>query len=337
MIRPGQRNLITDVEGLRVGNAQDETVRTGVTVVLPDDRVVAGVDVRGGGPGTRETDILDPTCMVDRVDAIVLGGGSAFGLDAAGGAVSWLAGQGRGLAVRGTKVPIVPAAILIDLLNGGDKDWGDEPPYRDLAVHACEGAALDLKLGNAGAGFGAHAMAGRLKGGLGSASAVTEDGLSVGALVAANTYGSVTMPGQPTFWAWALEQNGEFGGLPPPTEAVAAEDLDYRLRAPLAGQTTLAVVATDVALDSAQARRVAIMAHDGIARAIRPVHSPFDGDTVFCLSTAKQRLKDEALSLARIGMIAADCVSRAIARAIYNAESLGELPSYRETFGAAKS
>ncbi len=335
MIRPGQRNLITDVEGLRVGNAQDETVRTGVTVVLPDDRVVAGVDVRGGAPVTRGTDILDPTW--DRVDAIVLGGGSAFGLDAAGGAVSWLAGQGRGFAVRGTKVPIVPAAILIDLLNGGDKDWGDRPPYRDLAVHACEGAALDLNLGNAGAGFGAAAMAGRLKGGLGSASAVTEDGLTVGALVAANPFGAVTMPGRATFWAWALEQDGEFGNVPPPAEPVPAEDLDYKLRAALGGQSTLAVVATDATLDSAQARRIAIMAHDGIARAIRPVHSPFDGDTVFCLSTAKQRLKDEALSLARIGMIAADCVSRAIARAIYNAESLGELPSYRETFGAAKS
>ncbi len=332
MSRPGKRNLITDVAGLRVGNAQDPVVRTGVTVILPDERVVAGVDVRGGAPATRETDLLDPTCQVDKVDAIVLSGGSAFGLDAAGGAVNWLAGQGRGFDVRGTKVPIVPAAILLDLLNGGDKDWGDTPPYRDLAVRACEGAALDLKLGNAGAGFGAHASAGRLKGGLGSASAVTEDGISVGAIVATNPFGSVTLPGQATFWAWALEQEGEFGGLPPPSHRVPAEDLDYRLPAPPGGQSTLAVVATDVALDSPQAKRIAMTAQDGLARAIRPVHTSFDGDAVFCLSTAKQPLQDEALSLARIGMIAADCVARSIARAIYNAESLGKLKSYRETY-----
>ncbi len=332
MIRPGQRNLITDVPGILVGNAHDVEVRSGVTVILPDDRAVAGVDVRGGAPGTRETDLLDPTCLVDKVDAIVLSGGSTFGLDAAGGAVNWLASQGRGFDVRGIKVPIVPATILIDLLNGGNKDWDSLPPYRDLAIRACEAAAKEMNLGNSGAGFGAAAMAGRLKGGLGSASAVTEDGISVGAIVAANPYGSATMPGQPAFWAWALEQDGEFGGLPPPSRPVVAEELDYRIDAPLGGQSTLAVVATDVALDSAQAKRIAITAHDGLARAIRPVHTSFDGDTVFCLSTAKQSLQDGARSLVRISTMAADCVARAVARAIYNAESLGKLKSYRETY-----
>ena len=330
MSRSGKRNLITDVPGLGVGNAHDAVVRTGVTVILPDERAVAGVDVRGGAPATRETDLLDPTCLVDKVDAIVLTGGSGFGLDAAGGAVNWLAGQGRGFPVRDAVVPIVPAAALIDLLNGGDKNWGDTPPYRGLAVQACERAAAEFALGNAGAGFGAVCMAGRLKSGLGSASTVTKDGVTVGAVVAANPFGMVTVPGQSAFWAWALEVDGEFGGLAPPTKPQPA-DLDYDVRGHLAGQTTLAVVATDAELSVAQATRIAIMGHDGIARAIRPIHTPFDGDTVFCLSTARRPLGDIA-ALSQIGMAAADCISRAIARAVYEAESLGGLKSYRETY-----
>ncbi len=330
MSRPGKRNLITDVAGLRVGNAHDANARTGVTVILPGERAVAGVDVRGGAPATRETDLLDPTCLVGKVDAIVLSGGSTFGLDAAGGAVNWLAGQGRGFPVRDTVVPIVPAAALFDIVNGGDKDWGDQPPYRGLAVQACGSAAAEFALGNAGAGFGAVCMAGRLKSGLGSASAVTKDGITVGAIVAVNPFGMVTVPGQSAFWAWALEEDGEFGGLPPPEKPESA-DLDYEMWGHLAGQTTLAVVATDVDLNEAQAKRIAIMGHDGIARAVRPVHTPFDGDTVFCLSTAKRPLEDAAI-LVQIGMIAADCISRAIARAVYEAESLGGLKSYRETY-----
>ncbi|MCH8182726.1 MAG: P1 family peptidase [Proteobacteria bacterium] len=329
MSRPGKRNLITDVAGLRVGNAQDAAVRTGVTVILPGERAVVGVDVRGGAPATRETDLLDPTCLIDKVDAIVLTGGSSFGLDAAGGAVGWLAGRGRGFPVRDTVVPIVPAAALFDIVNGGDKNWGDNPPYRGLAAQACESAATDFALGNAGAGFGAVCMAGRLKSGLGSASTVMKDGVTVGAVVAANPFGMVTVPGQSAFWAWALEQDGEFGGLPPPTKPEPA-DLEYDVRGHLAGQTTLAVVATDAELSGAQARRIAIMGHDGIARAVRPVHTPFDGDTVFCLSTAKRPLGDDA-ALSQIGMAAADCISRAIARAVYEAESLGGLKGYRET------
>lgn len=333
MSRPGKRNLITDVDGLRVGNAQDEAVRSGVTVILPDERVVAGVDVRGGAPATRETDLLDPTCLVDKVDAIVLTGGSGFGLESAGGAINWLAARGRGFPVRDAVVPIVPAAALFDIVNGGDKNWGDNPPYRGLAAQACENASAEFSLGNAGAGFGAVCMAGRLKSGLGSASTVTKDGITVGAIVAANPFGMVTVPGQSAFWAWALEQNGEFGGLPPPSKP-PADDLDYDVRGHLAGQTTLAVVATDAELSEAQATRVAIMGHDGIARAVRPVHTPFDGDTVFCLSTAKRPLADAAV-LSQIGMAAGDCISRAIARAVYEAESLSGLKSYRETYGVS--
>ncbi|HEY0418714.1 MAG TPA: P1 family peptidase, partial [Acetobacteraceae bacterium] len=208
--RPGPRNLITDIVGIAVGNADDAAVRSGVTVVLPEARAVAAVDVRGGGPGTRETDALGPTCLVESVDAIVLSGGSAFGLDAAAGAMAWLAVRGRGFAVGPAVVPIVPAAVLFDLGNGGDKHWGDRPPYRDLALAACAAAGRDFALGNAGAGSGAKA--GDLKGGLGSVSAVTDDGFQVGALVAANPLGSVVMPGDGAFWAWALERNGEFGG-----------------------------------------------------------------------------------------------------------------------------
>ena len=219
-IRPGPRNLITDVPGIAVGNAEDRRAWTGVTVVLPDRAVVAAVDVRGGGPGTRETTAMDASSGVPTVDAIVLSGGSAFGLDAAQGAMDWLAARGRGVAVGSARVPIVPAAILFDLLNGGDKGWATLP-YRALALAACEGAGPDFALGNAGAGHGAKA--GPLKGGLGSVSAVMPDGATIGALVAANPVGSVVMPGTGTFWAWAFEQAGELGGQRPPTAPVTMD------------------------------------------------------------------------------------------------------------------
>jgi L-aminopeptidase/D-esterase-like protein len=331
MIRPGPRNLISDVDGILVGNAEDEAVRSGVTVVLPEAPATAAGDVRGGAPGTRELGTLDPTTLTSRVDAICVAGGSAFGLDAAGGVMAWLAEQGRGFPVGPARVPIIPAAILFDLLNGGDKAWGLEPPYRRLGLAACEAAAAEFALGNAGAGLGAHA--GPLKGGLGSASAVDDEGLQVGALVAVNSFGSVTMPGSPVFWAWALEQQGEFGGRPPPAPE-ADLDLDYPIQTLMGANTTIAVVATNLALDKAQATRVAIMAQDGIARAIRPVHSPFDGDTVFTLSTGHLPAAEPiAATLARVGTIAADCVTRAVARGIYAAETLGDLPSYRSIHG----
>ena len=214
MIRPGPRNLITDVPGIKVGNAADAEALTGVTVVLPDRAAVAAVDVRGGAPGTHETDALDPTSLVEHADAILLSGGSAFGLDAVSGAMAWLPSRGRGFKVGDVRVPIVPAAILFDLENGGNKDWGDRPLYRDLGLAACDAAAVGFALGNAGAGMGA--TAGALKGGLGSASAMDDKGLVVGALAAVNPVGSVVMPGQSTMWAWMLEQDGELGGQKPP-------------------------------------------------------------------------------------------------------------------------
>jgi len=338
MIRRGPRNLITDVPGIAVGNAEDARVRSGVTVVLPDAPAVAAIDVRGGAPGTRESDALDPRCLVDRVDAIALSGGAAFGLDAASGVMSWLRRRGRGFKVAEAVVPIVPAAVVFDLTNGGDKDWSDEAPYRALGLRATEAASTAFALGNAGAGLGTHA--GPLKGGLGSASALYEpqartggDGYTVGALAVVNCFGSVLMPESATFWAWALEQDDELGGQMPPRGAVAPGQLDCTFDSPIGGNTTLAVVATDAALSKAEAGRVAIMAHDGFARAIRPVHTPFDGDSVFVLSTGRRRLANPVADIARIGMMAADSVARAIARGVYEAETLGTLPGYRVLHG----
>lgn len=325
MQHPGSSNLISDVDGIRVGNAEDHRAGTGVTVVLPDRPATAAVDVRGGAPGTRETDALDPACLVDRVDAVVLSGGSAFGLDAASGAMAWLRERGRGFAVGGARVPVVPAAILFDLLNGGDKEWGSTPPYRRLARAACDNAAAGFPLGNVGAGVGA--VAGDLKGGLGSASSVSPDGLRVGALAAANPYGSAVMPGSDAFWAWPFERDGEFGGGRPDGPP-AGGDFEVSGGPGAGANTTIAVVATNASLDVAQARRVAIMAHDGIARAVRPAHTPFDGDTVFALATGGGP-HEGAARVAEIGMRAADCLSRAIARGVYAAETLGGVPDYR--------
>jgi L-aminopeptidase/D-esterase-like protein len=328
MIGPGPRNLITDVDGILVGNAEDFSARTGVTVVFPVEPAVAAVDVRGGAPGTRETDLLDPACLVERVDAICLSGGSAFGLDAASGVMAHLVSIGRGFPVRGFRVPIVPAAILFDLANGGDKEWGEEPPYRALGRRAAAACGHDFRLGNSGAGMGA--VAGALKGGLGSASAAA-GAYTVGALIAANCVGSVTLPGQAAFWAGPLQQGGEFGGPRPVLPAPL--DLDLPPDTKLAGHTAIGVVATDAALTKAEARRVAIMAHDGLARAVRPSHTPFDGDTVFVVATGRRPLPEpRARELARLGSLAADCLARAVARAVYAAESLGAARSWRDTY-----
>ena len=325
------RNLITDVDGLLVGNAGDDALMTGVTVVLPEAPTVASVDVRGGAPGTRETDLLDPSARVDRIDAVVLSGGSAFGLDAAAGAMAWLAERGRGVAVGDAVVPIVPAAILFDLRGGIARRWGDTPPYRALARRAVETAAQDFPLGNVGAGLGAKA--GRLKGGLGSASAIAPTGETVGALVAANPWGSVVMPGSPCFWAWALEQDGELGGQPrPDTATIDLADLSDCAPVRIDTNTTIAVVATDASLTKADCRRLAIMAQAGLARAIRPVHTLFDGDTVFALATARRGAVDPA-GLVRLGALAADCLARAVARAVFEARSAGGFVSYQERHG----
>ncbi|MCQ8280012.1 P1 family peptidase [Acetobacteraceae bacterium KSS8] len=321
---PGPRNLITDVDGLSVGLAQDSTVRSGVTVILPDARAVCAVDVRGGGPGTRETDALAGWNLVRSVDAVVLSGGSVYGLAAADGVATWLGAHGRGFeAVPNPNVPrspIVPAAILFDLANGGNKQWGMNPPYRALGIAAVEAARREFALGTAGAGYGAGA--GALKGGLGSASLRTEDGITVGAIVAVNSLGSVLVPGGRHFWAGPFEINKEFGGLGPSTATVSGEDWGAAKRNPAArSNTTIACVATDVILDPDECKRVAMMAQDGLARAIRPVHSPFDGDVVFALSTGRRAIDGPSrpFTVARIGSIAADVLTRAVARGVYEA------------------
>ncbi len=322
--RPGPRNSLTDVPGLKVGQAVDERVRTGVTVILPDDRVVAAVDVRGGGPGTRETDALAPENLIEAsIDAISLSGGSMYGLGAADGVAAWLGSNGRGYPVSSRpdvpRAPIVPGAILFDMANGGDKAWGLEPPYRRLGIEAVQTAGLDVAQGTAGAGYGA--MAGGWKGGTGSASLVTHDGYSVGALVCVNSYGSVTAGDGRTFWAAPFEIDGEFGGLGCAGLAIPPDDWGRAKANPgLRQNTTIACVAVDAALSPGQARRLAIMAQDGLARAIRPIHAPFDGDVVFALSTARQPLKGpEPMAIARLGALAADVLARAVARAVYEA------------------
>ena len=334
MVRPGPRNLITDVAGLRVGQSQDARIRTGVTVLLGDAPMAAVVDVRGGAPGTRDTEALDPVNLAGAADAIVLSGGSAFGLDAPAGVTSWLRAQGRGFEIRpGTpRVPIVPGAILFDLTNGGEKDWGDETPYRALGRKAVESASSDFALGNAGAGFGA--AAGLYKGGLGSASAVTEDGVTVGAIVAVNSVGSPLIPGSDVFWAFPFEQNGEFGGRRLKTDVQIDLDLPPDMKGARPREnTTIAIVATDAELERVELARLAVMAADGFARALRPVHTPFDGDIVFAVSTAKRMLGAErARDVMRLGSIAADCLTRAVARGVYEAETLGNVKSYRELF-----
>jgi L-aminopeptidase/D-esterase-like protein len=341
MLKPGPRNLITDVDGLLVGNAEDPRLRSGVSVLLGERPFVASVDVRGGGPGTRDTDLLHPSCRVDQIDAVCLAGGSAYGLSAADGVMRWMRERGRGLAVGSAVVPIVPTAILFDLLNGGDKEW-DWPPYRDLAYQATGRVSRDFALGNAGAGLGAKA--GNLKGGLGSASAVDPaSGLQVGALVAVNARGYATMGDMPQFWAWALEQDGEFGGLPPPKHglelAVSHNRSDLMhdpadlARSDPRANTTIAVVATNARLDKASAQRMAMMAQDGLARSIRPVHTPQDGDTVFAVATGTHDLGIDPLALGELGTLAADCLARAVARGVYNAATLGAARGWRDAFG----
>jgi len=337
LIRVGPKNLLTDVPGILVGSSEDLDARTGVTVILPEERVVCGIDVRGGAPGTRDTEGSDPTCLVDKIDAVVLSGGSAFGLDAAGGVQAWLAARDRGYRIGNAVVPIVPSAILFDLLNGGDKDWGGTPPYRRLGAEACDNASEDFVLGNAGAGLGATVGStppDQMNGGLGSASFVIEtDGrpsVTVAALAAVNSVGHVLMPGTDVFWAWPFEQEGEFGGRRPgETEQLPPND---RFPDEVAGNTTLVVVATDAMLTKAEAQRIAIMAHDGIARAIRPVHTPYDGDTVFVLSTGDVARQDPIADLARIGTLAADCTARAIARGVYEADDMGDIHCYRSRY-----
>ncbi|MBP2476734.1 L-aminopeptidase/D-esterase-like protein [Crossiella equi] len=338
-MRPGPHNALTDVPGLLVG--QYERLgggwATGTSVVLAPEGAVGAVDVRGGGPGTRETDLLDPSHLVQRVNAICLTGGSAYGLAAADGVMRHLGERHQGVPVGPTPeqvVPIVPAAVLFDLWRG---DWGNRPDA-EFGLRACA-AAADGPVAQGTVGAGTGAAAGWLKGGLGTASAVLADGTVLGALVAANPKGDVLSPdGLP--WAWHLGLPGEFPlRAPSPAELAAANALRTPAESRL--NTTIGVIATDATLTKAEARRLAVVAHDGLARAVRPVHSIFDGDTFFALSTARRDLADadpvfgdaaRAARLDELCTVAADVVSRAITHAVLHATGLPGLPAYRELF-----
>lgn len=328
-MRPGPHNLITDVGGLKVGNADDTRLKSGVTVLTADTPFVASVHVMGGAPGTRETDLLAPEATVDVVDALVLSGGSAFGLQAAGGVAEALRRAGRGFVAHGQNVPIVPSAIIFDLANGGDKAW-EENPYPLLGEAALAVAGPDFALGTAGAGTGATTAG--LKGGLGSASCVLDNGITVGALVAVNAMGSVLAGAGPQFWAGAFEQGEEFGGLGPSP----ATGLSGRFAPkPTPGEnTTIAIVATDARLTKSECKRMAVAAHDGLGRAILPAHTPMDGDLVFAAATGERELENRLLDIAMIGHAASLCLARAIARGVYEATPAeGDLqPTWREKF-----
>jgi L-aminopeptidase/D-esterase-like protein len=334
--RAGSRNLITDVPGILVGQAEDHRSISGTTVVLAEMPAVASVDVRGGAPGSRETELLAPGTLVDRIDAIVLSGGSAFGLDAAAGVMDQLLEMGRGFMVGSVRVPIVPAAILFDLGFPGRQSWSGKPPYRALGRQAVAAAARDFALGNAGAGLGA--TAGRLKGGIGSASLVlTDRSTTIGAIVAVNSWGAVVRPDCGRFWAADFALRGEIDQQPPISNvAFDPEDFSQCGSVHPGANTTIAVVGTDAALDKGGCRRLAIMAQDGLARAIRPVHTPFDGDTLFALSTGTGPPVEPA-ALARLGSAAADCLARAVMRAVLAAEPLGGVPSWRQLWGRQQS
>ena len=322
-MRPGAANALVDVEGLRVGHAADARVRTGTTVLVGDAPFAAAVHVMGGAPGTRETDLLAPDKTVEAVDALVLSGGSAFGLGAAEGVTAGLRAMGRGFAVGDARVPIVPAAILFDLLNGGAKDWAASP-YPALGRAALEAAGADGRVGSVGAGFGATTAS--LRGGLGTASCVLDDGATVGALVAVNALGAAT-DGAGRFLAATLPEDGAPGG------GAADAGAAPRLPALEGASTTIGIVATDADLSKAQLQRMAVAAHDGLARALWPAHTPFDGDLIFAVSTrARPAGADAALLL---GHAAAVATARAIARGIHAADPApeGMPPAWRDRHG----
>lgn len=329
------KNLLTDIAGVRVGHADDANLASGATAIVFDEPAVAAIDVRGGGPGTREDALLDLANTVERVDALALSGGSAFGLDTGGGVQAWLAERGRGFRIRDAVVPIVPCAIMFDLLNGGDKAWGRFSPYRDLGHAAAAAAGGDFALGSVGAGLGASTAT--YKGGLGSASATTPDGIKVAALAVVNAVGSVTVGDGPWFWAAPFEVDGEFGGRGLP-DTFTQDMLAMRIKGgPTASSrenTTLAVVVTDAILTKAQAKRLAMIAQTGFARAIYPVHAPLDGDVLFAAATCEKSV-DPLVGLTELGMVAANAVARAIARGVYTATALpfaDAQPAWKDRF-----
>jgi D-aminopeptidase len=326
------------IPGLLIGHAENRRAATGVTALVFDAPAIASVSILGGAPGGRDTALLEPEMSVERVDALLLSGGSAFGLDAAGGAMSALAAMGRGFPVGPVRVPIVPQAILFDLLNGGDKHWGAHPPYWELGRLAAEAAAPRFALGSVGAGLGATTA--DLKGGFGAAAAESRAGHRVQAFVAVNAIGTALIGDGPHFWAAPYEHGAEFGGLGLPAE-ILPEALAPRLKGHAAEPaTTIGAIVTDAALTKPQAKRLAIMAQDGIARAIRPAHAPMDGDTLFAAATGARPLAEPMRDLAALGLLAADCIARAVAIAVHHACALpypGALPAWRDRFGPPES
>jgi L-aminopeptidase/D-esterase-like protein len=326
------RNLLTDVAGIKVGVAHDEKLASGVTVMIFDEPAVASVSVSGGAPAGRDLGCLEPDARAEGVDAILLSGGSAFGLDAASGAQAFLRERGRGLAVGSVRVPIVPQAICFDLLNGGEKVWGRYPPYRELAYSACSAAGADVPLGTSGAGYGATTA--NLKGGQGSASARTSSGHVVAALVVVNAIGSAVIGDGPHFWAAPWERDGEFGGLGSPAH-LTDDDRKLAWKGGRQLATTIGLVATDADLNKAQAKRLAIIAQGGLSKGLRLAHALSDGDTVFAAATGRLALRDPLSDLTEIGALASDCLARAIARGIYAATALpfaGALPAWQDKF-----
>jgi L-aminopeptidase/D-esterase-like protein len=334
---------ITDVGGIRVGHYQrldpDASLgagwASGVTVVLTPPGTVGAVDCRGGAPGTRETDLLDPANTVRFVDAVLLAGGSAFGLAAADGVMRWLEENHRGVAMDGGVVPIVPGAVIFDLPVGG---WACRPTA-EFGYAACETAGATRAVGTVGAGVGARA--GVLKGGIGTASTTLPSGVTVGAIVAVNSAGDVV--DRATGLPWMADLVGEFALTPPPADQIEAL---AQLRSPLESlNTTIAVVATDASLSSAACRRIAIAAQDGLARTIRPSHTPLDGDTVFALATgavevpppadAPAAMSPETRLITEVGAAAADCLARAVLVGVLAAESVAGIPTYRGTLSGA--
>lgn len=329
-------NLLTDIAGVLVGHSTDLALGSGVTAIVFEEPVTASGVIMGGAPGGRDTALLDPSMTVETVDAFVLSGGSAFGLDAAGGVQAGLREDGRGLQVGTTRVPIVPQAILMDLLNGGNKDWGRYSPYRDMGYAAYRAATGGpFALGSAGAGTGATTAT--LKGGLGSASAISSNGYTVAAIVAVNALGSATIGDGPHFWAAPFEQDGEFGGIGLP-QFFSADDHAMRLKGVRITATTIGAVVTDARLGKAEAHRLAVMAHDGIARAILPAHLPYDGDTVFSAATGKKPAPEMADFL-EICHLATVVMARAIARGVHDAVALpheGAQQGWQARFGMDK-
>ena len=311
------QNLITDLSGIRVGNVHDEEVLSGVTAIVFDHDNVASVTIRGGAPGTRDTELLQPEKSAQGINAVLLSGGSLFGLDAAGGAVNYLREAGRGLQIGGVNIPIAVQAITFDLLNGGNKNWGQNPPYWQMGWDAVSNAKTGaFPLGSFGGGFGTTTST--LKGGLGSVSTTTASGIKVGAIAVVNSVGTATIGSGPHFWAGAYEQDEEYGGLGFPSE-MPSDALSLRIKGGAPPSTTIGLVVTDATLTKAETQRLAIMADDGLARAIRPAHAPMDGDTVFAVSTLEKPLIDPISHLTEIGSVAADCLARAIARGVYHA------------------